>query len=182
MTASILVTYATRYGSTQEVAEAIAATLRDGGFEVDIQPMRKVKTLEKYGAVVLGAPLYIGRWHKDAHRFLSQHRKALTQHPMAIFALGPIHDDEEQWRVVRAQLDKELANYPWLSPVCIEMVGGKYDPAQLRFPDNLVANSQASPLFNMPASDLRDWAAIRAWASGLSPKLEPHSLQSSSPA
>ena len=182
MSASILVTYATRYGSTQEVAEAVAATLRDGGLEVDIQPMRKVRTIERYGVVVLGAPLYIGRWHKDAHRFLSQHRAALTQQRVAIFALGPIHDDEEQWRVVRTQLDKELAKYPWLSPVAVEIFGGKYEPAKLRFPDNLVANSSASPLYQMPASDLRDWAAIRTWASELSPKLEPRSPQSSSPA
>jgi len=57
MSDSILVTYATRYGSTQEVAEAIAATLRESGLEVDIQPMRKVQTLERFRAIVMGAPL-----------------------------------------------------------------------------------------------------------------------------
>jgi flavorubredoxin len=36
MSASVLVAYATRYGSTQEVAEAVAATLREGGLEVDV--------------------------------------------------------------------------------------------------------------------------------------------------
>ena len=175
MSTSILVTYATRYGSTQEIAEAVAETLRADGLEVDIQPMRNVRTLEKYGLVVLGAPLFIGRWHKDAHHFLSQHRKALTLQPVAIFALGPLQDDVEKWRVVRAQLDKELAKYPWLSPVSVEMFGGKYDPAKLRFPDNLVANSPASPLYQMPASDLRDWAVIRNWASELAANLEPGS-------
>jgi menaquinone-dependent protoporphyrinogen oxidase len=72
---------------------------------------------------------------------------------------------------VRTQLDKELAKYSWLSPVAVEMFGGKYDPAKLRFPDNVIANSPASPLYQMPASDLRDWAAIRAWASNLPTKL-----------
>lgn len=59
MSASILVTYATRYGSTQEVAEAVAETLREAGLEVDVQPARKVRTLEGRRAVVLGAPLYM---------------------------------------------------------------------------------------------------------------------------
>jgi menaquinone-dependent protoporphyrinogen oxidase len=178
MPASILIAYATRYGATQEVAEAIAVTLREAGLEVDIQPMRKVRALERYSAVVLGAPLYIGRWHKEAHRFLPQHQVALTEQPVAIFALGPLQDDEKQWRDVRAQLDKELAKYSWLSPIAVEIFGGKYDPAKLRFPDNLIANAPASPLYQMPASDVRDWMAIRTWASELAPKLEPDSTQS----
>ena len=72
----VLVGYATRYGSTQEVAEAVAATLREGGLAVDIRPLREVRTLAGYSAVVLGAPLFMFRWHQDALRFLITH---LTQ-------------------------------------------------------------------------------------------------------
>src|SRR6266487_4206747 len=82
MSASVLVGYATRYGSTQEVAEAVAATLRERGLAVDIQPMREVLTLDQYRAVVLGAPLYMFHWHRDALHFLAQHREALTQRPV----------------------------------------------------------------------------------------------------
>jgi len=168
VSASVLVAYATRYGSTQEVAEAVAETLRDCGLGVDIQPMREVRTLEGYDAAVLGAALYMFRWHKDARRFLSRHRKALAELPVAVFALGPVHDpyDEEEWRDSRAQLDKELAKHGWLIPVALEILGGKFDPAKLRFPINLLAGSE-------PASDLRDWEAIRTWASDLASKLEP---------
>src|SRR5436853_7095744 len=119
MSTSILVAYATRYGSTQEVAESVAATLRECGLEVDIGPMRDVWTLDQYRSVVLGAPLYMMHWHKDALHFLARHREALTARPVAIFALGP---------------------------------------QKLTFPHNLVP-----ALKNMPASDIRDWTAIRAW-------------------
>jgi menaquinone-dependent protoporphyrinogen oxidase len=173
MSASVLVAYATRYGSTQEVAEAIAATLREAGLEVEIQPMQEVQTLAGYDAVVLGAPLYIGRWPKDAHRFLSRNRQALTELPVAIFALGPLHDEEKEMQETRAQLDQELAKVPWLTPVAIEMFVGKYDPAKLRFPDSLLISFPASPLKQMPASDLRDWKAIRDWAGKLVPQLQP---------
>jgi menaquinone-dependent protoporphyrinogen oxidase len=44
------------------------------------------------------------------------------------------------------------------------MFGGKYDPAKLRFPINLLAGKE-------PASDLRDWTAIRAWADSIRPLL-----------
>jgi menaquinone-dependent protoporphyrinogen oxidase len=171
MSDSILVAYATRYGSTQQVAEQVAATLRECGLEVDLEPVRQVRRLEGYRAVVLGAPLYIGHWLKDARRFLARHREALMERPVAIFTLGPTRADEQEWQGVRAQLDQELAKFPWLAPVAVELFGGKYDPAKLRFPDSLLASLPASPLHQMPASDLRDWTAIRAWASSLAAKL-----------
>ena len=166
MSPVVLVGYATRYGSTQEVAEIVAATLRECGLEVDVQPMRQVRTLTEYSAIVLGAPLYMFRWHKDALRFLSRYRQPLTERSVAIFALGPTHDpyDEQEWQDSRAQLDKELAKFPWLAPVALEMFGGKYDPVSLRFPIKQLAGKE-------PASDLRDWAAIRAWAADLKPIL-----------
>jgi menaquinone-dependent protoporphyrinogen oxidase len=169
--ASILVTYATRYGSTQQVAETIAATLREGGFEVKLEPMRRVRALAEYRAVVLGAPLYIGNLHKDARRFLSQHRAALMQQPVALFALGPTRADEQERQGAREQLDQELAHFPWLTPAALELFGGKYDPAKLRFPDSFLARLPASPLYQSPASDARDWTAIRAWANGLAAQL-----------
>jgi menaquinone-dependent protoporphyrinogen oxidase len=91
---------------------------------------------------------------------------------VAVFALGPLHEAEEQWRAVRLQLKKELAQHPWLSPAAAEIFGGKYDPAKLRFTDKVLAAAPASPLYQIPACDLRDWAAIRTWASGLAAKPE----------
>src|SRR6476659_624462 len=101
---SILLAYASRYGSTQEVADTIAAALRTAGLEVDIQPMRQVKTLAHYDAVVLGAAIYNARWHPDAHQFLSQHQESLSQRPVAIFALGPLSTSEAAMQRSRRQL------------------------------------------------------------------------------
>ncbi len=167
MSNSILVTFSTVYGSTQEVAEQVAATLREQELEVDLQPVKQVRPLDPYRAVVLGAPLYMFHWHKDALHFLSKHRAALAQKPVAIWALGPIHNEEKEFQDARAMLDKELAKFTWLSPVTIEMVGGKLEPAKFRFPYNLIPAMR-----NMPASDIRDWAAIRAWASELPIKFQ----------
>ena len=62
MSDSILIAYATRSGSTQEVAEKIAATLRESGLTVGMQPVKQVQTLGGYRAVVVGAPLYMSDW------------------------------------------------------------------------------------------------------------------------
>ncbi len=165
---SILVAYATRYGSTQEVAEAVASALREAGQQVDLQPLKAVRTLEGVRAVVVGAPLYMFRWHKDAKRFLSRHRQALAGLPVVVFALGPFHDKEEEWQEARKELDKELVKFPWLAPVEIKVIGGKFDPAALRFPYSLIPAMK-----QLPPTDIRDFDAIRAWATGLVEKLVP---------
>ncbi len=71
-------------------------------------------------------------------------------------------------RKYERQLDQELAKFPWLKPVAVEVIGGKFDPSTLRFPWNLVP-----ALRQMPPSDLRDWEAIRGWASTLAGQLQP---------
>jgi menaquinone-dependent protoporphyrinogen oxidase len=106
-------------------------------------------------------------WHKDALGFLSRHREALLKRPVAVFVLGPVHapHDEGEWRDSQAQLDKELGKVPWFKPVAVEVFGGKYDPASLRFPLKAFAGKE-------PASDIRDWASIRAWADALAERLQ----------
>ena len=161
-TRSILLTYATRFGSTQQVAETIAAALRQAGLAVDVQPMQEVKSLEHYDAVVLGAAIYNAKWHPDAHQFLSQYRESLSQRPVAIFALGPLSTSKAAMRNSRRQLDRELIKYPWLKPVAVQMFVGKLNPAKLGFFERLLSI----------ASDHRDWEAIRAWANELPAQLQ----------
>lgn len=162
MSARILVAFATKYGSTREVAERIATSLREKGVDADVEQSRDVRDLDGYDAVVLGAPLVMHHLHKDALHFLSRHRRTLADLPVAVFALGPVHDprDDKEWQDSRAQLDAELAKSPWLAPRAVEVLGGKFDPALLRFPLNKLAGAA-------PASDARDWDAIRAWAQTL---------------
>lgn len=162
-TKSILLAYTTRFGSTQEVAETITASLRQAGFDVDMQPMADAKTLDAYDAVVLGAAIYNAHWHPDAHNFLSRHQEALNQLPVAIFTLGPLSPSEAAKRNSRRQLDNELAKYPWLKPVAVEIFAGKYDPSK-----------PGLSLFErfLPARDYRNWDAIRAWANELPAQLQ----------
>ncbi len=167
MSTSILVAFSTIHGSTQEVADKVAATLREQGLAVDVLPARQVRSLDLYHAVVLGAPLYMFHWHRDALNFLSKHRAALAQEPVAIFALGPINNVEKEFQDARVMLDKELIKFAWLSPVAIEMMGGKMEPAKFRFPYSLIPAMR-----KLPASDIRNWAAIQAWASSLPAKLQ----------
>jgi menaquinone-dependent protoporphyrinogen oxidase len=166
MTAPVLVTWATRYGSTEEVALQIASVLREKGVGVDAYPMRDARRLESYEAIVLGAALYIGRLHRDARHFLDAHREELRARRVALFVLGPIHAEEGEFTVARNQLRRQMGKYPWLAPVTQQVFGGRWDPAKLGFPLSWLPATRG-----VEASDARDWAAIRAWAGSLPGRL-----------
>jgi menaquinone-dependent protoporphyrinogen oxidase len=165
----VLIAFATTHGSTQEVAEFVAKTLREQGSEVDLQAAKNVRSLEEYSVIVLGIPLYMFRLHGDAVRFLKKNHKAfIAGLPLAIFAGGPFGDSKpEDWQKVRDNLNQELGKYNGLRPFAVEVVGGRFDPTHLRFPWNLIP-----ALKQMPSSDLRDWEAIRSWAGSLTEKVQ----------
>jgi menaquinone-dependent protoporphyrinogen oxidase len=151
---SVLVAYATKHGSTQEVAAAIAAALRQHGATVrSCSAAEAPGSLGEWDLVVLGGALYSGRWHRHAHRFLKRHRHDLDTVPIAVFAMGPRTDEDDAWRRSRAQLDRALAKRPWLRPAAVSVFGG-VDPAARR---------------DRPRRDLRDWGAIETWARSLLP-------------
>ncbi len=173
MFSPILVAFATQYGSTREVADTIAQVLRAEGHEVDVTEMRSVTSLDGYQSVVLGAPFYLGHWHKDAPAFLSRFRTALVARPVAVFALGPVGTERLAIEAGRHQLLEALSKHPWLHPIAAEMFGGRYDPHHLGMLHRAVTRLPSSPLHEMPPSDLRDWAAIDAWAHEVARMLHP---------
>ena len=161
VTPVILVAYATKYGSTGEVANAIAAILSQHGVEIEVHPVWDVRSLDGYSAVVIGAPLFMGRWHGEARRFVRRFRKKLANIPLAIFALGPLSTEEQDRQASTAQFERALAKWYWLTPRAIAVFGGVVDPSRLRFPFN-----------RMPKRDARDWEAIRTWANWLVPAFQ----------
>src|SRR6266487_4206749 len=165
MSASVLVGYATRYGhvgsgrgSRGDAARTWACgrySAYAGGADPRSVPRGRA------GGTTLHVPLAQGRAPFPGAAPGSPHAAASV-------VLGPFHADGKEFQEVREQLEKELAKFPWLIPAAIAIFGGKFDPQKLTFPHNLVP-----ALKNMPASDVRDWTAIRAWASNLATQLRP---------
>ncbi len=146
----VLVAHASRHGSTTEVAARVAERLRELGHDATLRTARDRAPVDGYDLVVVGGSLYTGRWHAEARRFLRRQRDVLGRTSVAVFAMGPRRDDPEAWAASRDQLESALAKLAWLEPAAVAVFGGK-DPK----PKHGVVR------------DLRDWAAVDAWAESL---------------
>jgi menaquinone-dependent protoporphyrinogen oxidase len=165
MSTSVLIAYATRAGSTCEVAEAISATFREAGLWPELLPMSKVDSFQGAAAVILGAPLYMGRFPREFRKFAVRHRGALANLRPWFFALGPTRNQPEDFKAARRQAEKQLARYPWIQPAELHVFGGRWDATRLPFPFTL--------LRRVPASDIRDWSSIREWSLSVAHTIKP---------
>ncbi len=161
----VLVAYASKRGSTAEIAEAVASALGEAGLEVDCEPSDAVESLEPYGAVVLGSAVYMKRWRGEARHFLRAQRKALAALPLWAFSSGPVGDpdkDDPKWSeppgIVRAVEKLGARDHV--------IFGGRLPP-EPRGPIEKAMVAGIPPEFH----DRRDWEEIRAWANDIAREL-----------
>ena len=169
MSKKILVTYASRLGSTAGVAGAIGKTLIDCGELVDIIPMEDVKDIDPYEAVVVGSAIRGGAWLPEALRFVQVNRKALSRKPFAAFLVCmtlAMPGGEKYRQHVSTWLEPVRA---LARPVSEGLFAGSLDISKVEsFADRL--KFRLSILFGVwTEGDHRDWNAIRTWARNIHP-------------
>lgn len=86
----VLVVYASKNGSTAQIAGWIGDDLTGRGIETDVRPADEAGDLVGYDAVVLGSGVYAGRWQRAATRFTRRHRRVLLELPVWLFSSGPL--------------------------------------------------------------------------------------------
>jgi menaquinone-dependent protoporphyrinogen oxidase len=160
----VLVTFASRHGSTEDIARAIAAELESPQLGVEISEAGAVRSLESYDAIVLGSAVYMGSWLPDARRFVERHRQQLPGMPVWLFSSGPLGAEDP-----KPQGDPTgLADV--MSATCAlghRIFPGRLDPGQLSLGERLITR-----MVRPPAGDFRDWPAIERWAREIAATLD----------
>ncbi len=167
MSNKILVTYASRAGSTAEVAQAIGQTLVDNGAQVDVRPMNDVRDLSPYRAVVAGSAIRGQKWLPEAVQFMQTHRAELAQKSVAEFTvcITLAMKNGEQYRSgVRDWVAPVRA---LVQPVSEGLFAGMLDFSKLPFNWDTLMLRLTVALGIFPRGDHRDWNAIHAWAGSL---------------
>ena len=167
MSKKVLVTYATKHGATAEIAEKIAELLQEAGLPTDVAPVKQVKELTPYSAVILGSAVYIGRWRKEAVKFLENNEQALAERDVWLFSSGPTDEGDplellEGWKLP----EKLQPAAERIQPHDIAVFHGVLDLDTLNFIERTMLSKM-----DVPVGDFRDWEMITAWATAVADTL-----------
>jgi menaquinone-dependent protoporphyrinogen oxidase len=161
MRARVLVAYASKLGSTREIAETMAQVLRDSGHSAAALATRDVVSLDDWDAVVLGSAVYAAYWQRDARLFVERFRAGLVARPLWLFSGGP--------------LDRRLARADQpITPHGAEITAGLGARAHRTFGGRLTADADVTSqvLQTHRIGDFRDWQAIVEYAYRIGRELD----------
>ncbi|HSN23824.1 MAG TPA: flavodoxin domain-containing protein, partial [Methylomicrobium sp.] len=154
----ILVTYASKRGSTGEVAGAIGKTIAKTGARVDVLPIGKITDLSVYQVVFVGSAIRVAKWLREATDFVSENRTTLQRVPTAYFTVcATMIEDTPAKRARAAGFIEPVRTV--LIPAAEGYFAGKVDPNSLSFLENMALKAK-----DMPQGDFRDWDKITSWA------------------
>jgi menaquinone-dependent protoporphyrinogen oxidase len=161
MKSKILIAYASKLGSTGEVAQAIGEQLTARGHIVDVLQVGDVKDVASYGSLLLGSAVRMGRWLSEAIDFLEQNINSLAGKPLSYFTVCmTLHEDTPENRA-RAQTITTAAR-ALREPAAEGFFGGRMDYNKLSCMEQTILRMK-----KIPQGDYRNWDAIRAWGKGL---------------
>ncbi len=155
----LLVTYASKYGSTAEIAEVIGQELHKRHYEVEVKSVDDVDSLVGYDAFVIGSAVYAGGWMKSAARFLRSNQDLLASHPVWLFSSGPTGQGDPNEIMDGWTFPEDLKTVlEEIKPKDVILFHGKIDPDRLSSTERMIIKSVKATV-----GDYRDWLVVRGW-------------------
>jgi len=152
----VLVTAASRHGSTREIGARIGAMIGACGHTVDVRRPADVEEVERYDVIVLGSAVYAGHWRKEARDLAMREHDVLARRPVWLFSSGPVGDpaaheeppaDGDQIRAAIGAFEHHLFT-------------GRIDPDAHALPAGAVVRTM-----HVLDADDRDWDEVDRWAA-----------------
>ena len=164
----VLVTAASKHGSTADIAVALATALSDSaagraaGLVAVSVPVEQGPDPTPYDAIVLGSAVYVGRWLEPAREYASEHVAHLRHRPVWLFSSGPVGEPsvppvEPHDAAPLLQLTGALGH---------RVFPGRLEKSRLSFGERAMVTAMRAPV-----GDFRDWDAVRSWADEIAAEL-----------
>jgi menaquinone-dependent protoporphyrinogen oxidase len=173
MTPTALVAYASKHGSTTDIAVMIGDVLTRSGVEATVRPSELVDDVKDFDVVILGSAVYMDRWQSEALDFARRFESDLRDRPTWFFSSGPTGGTPKAEAKVAELLDAhgpppgqagKLA--AWIGVRGHATFGGRIDEGMTGLFERWV-----------PRGDWRDFHAVATWAQMVADearRAEPH--------
>jgi menaquinone-dependent protoporphyrinogen oxidase len=155
---NVLVTTASKHGSTDEIGARISSVIGSRGHHVELRKASEVRDVEPYDVVVLGSAVYGGHWQRAAKDFVEREGTLLAARPVWLFSSGPVggpmkpEDDPAEVDALMRAL-RALEHH---------VFGGKIDNHELSSPERAIVRA-----LHVTEGDYRDWGDVELWASSI---------------
>lgn len=151
----LLVTFASRHGSTREIAAALARGLRGSGTSATLAPVESRPDPADYDAVVLGSAVYGRRWLEPAVHYALTMTDALRSRPTWLFSSGLAGES--------LRLPEEVPDVRWFGEVLgargSRIFGGRVERRLLSAAERDTWGKRSGLV-----GDFRNWPDVRAWS------------------
>ncbi len=172
----VLVGYATAHGSTEGVADRIAARLRASGAKVTLAKLVDIDDVGPFDATIIGSAVHSGQWLPEAELFVDAHASALAARPTWLFSVCSVGETNSFFServggyLTKARKDSKPLSR-WLA-----LFGADHH----RYFTGMVQRGDWPGLGTLflramggSFGDHRDWADIEAWADSIGLVLAP---------
>ena len=172
MAITALVAYASKHGATAEIADKMGQVLRQQDLQADVLPVNRAGNLTQYQAVIVGSAVYVGKWQKEAVKFLRNNEELLAERFVWLFSSGALGEGDPVelmggWSFppegLRPTIDR-------IQPRDIAIFHGVLDMKKLNFLEKFAVRMAKSPV-----GDFRDWDAITSWTTAIADELKKQS-------
>ena len=144
---NILIVFATREGQTQKIAEFIAEIVRHSGHQATTLAcgsMTKDFNPEVYDAVIIGAPIHMGKYPGYLEKFVTTHLDWINRIPSALFTVCmAIESKNEKDRSIATAYGQKFSQITHWQPKLLETFAGAVKYTQYGFITRIIMRSIA---------------------------------------
>ena len=165
----VLIGYASRFGSTRDIANRIAGAVRADSTDVDLRSVDEISDFDRYDAVVFGSGVYDGSWMPEATDLMRRHAAALARKPVWLFSVGSFGDRHPIVGGLIKKEPKEISEFEQtLHPREYRVFAGVIDLDHWPAWGRLLFKALGGH-----AGDNRQWSDIDSWAEEISREIRP---------
>lgn len=174
---SVLIVFASRFGSTDEIAHEIAEELEKHEIITEVLNLKdgkSIPSLDEFDGIIVGSGVKMGRWTKEASNFLKGNHNSLNSKILGLFVSSGEAANPKTHDGAREKYLEKIMERTGVKADMAEAFGGIFDfssSSNYSFLEKKIIQRLAKfveggiIMQDGKVNDFRNWQLIRNWAT-----------------